>query len=160
MEYPHLPEAVYWAASLFFYGWGEETGWRGFALPYLQGRHSAIASTVLVSLMWACWHIPLFSFAPGLSRMGAGEATGWYFSILTGAVLLTWLFNSTRGSVFIAAVFHGTMDIAFVSPGPPSITTALGALITLWGFAVVLLAGPRDLSSSSKVTLESQLPAR
>ena len=72
LEYPHLPESVYWGASLLFYGWGEETGWRGFALPYLQARYSAITSTLLVSVMWACWHIPLFSFCAGPFSHGGG----------------------------------------------------------------------------------------
>ncbi len=44
-EYPELPALVYWLASILFYGWGEETGWRGFALPYLQTRQSALQAT-------------------------------------------------------------------------------------------------------------------
>lgn len=76
-EFQDLPLLAYWMASLVFYGWGEETGWRGFALPHLQTRYSALTSTLWVSVMWACWHIPLFWFAPGLSRMGVGEVIGW-----------------------------------------------------------------------------------
>jgi len=150
-EYPALPLPMYWAASLVCYGWGEETGWRGFALARLQARHSALASTMILSVMWAAWHVPLFSFATGLMRMGPAEVMGWYLSILTGAVLFTWLFNSTQGSIFILAVFHGTMDIVFVSPGPPERATVLGALVTCWGLAVLVFAGPRHLSRSGKV---------
>jgi uncharacterized protein len=150
LEYPHLPLAGYWLASILFYGFGEELGWRGFALPRLQPGRSALAATVLLSLGWALWHLPLFGFAPGLSRMGGLEIVGWYFSILTGAILFTWLFNSTGGSVLIAAVFHGTMDIAFVSPAPPLLSSVVGALITVWGLAVLVVAGPRHLSRSGK----------
>jgi uncharacterized protein len=39
-EYPELSALVYGVASILFYGWGEETGWRGFALPHLQTHHS------------------------------------------------------------------------------------------------------------------------
>jgi membrane protease YdiL (CAAX protease family) len=150
-EYPALPLPKYWAAGLVFYGWGEETGWRGSTLPRLQARHSALASTMMLSVIWAACHIPLFSFAPGLARMGPAEVIGWYLSIVTGAVLFTWLFNSTQGSIFIPAVFHGTMDIVFVSPGPPELATVLGALVTCWGLAVLVFSGPRHLSRSGKV---------
>jgi membrane protease YdiL (CAAX protease family) len=144
-EYPELPMAGYWAASIAFYGFGEETGWRGYALPYLQRGRGALAATALLSLIWAGWHLPLFCFAPGLSGMGLLGALGWYFSILTGAVLFTWLMNGA-GSVLVAAVFHGTMDIVFISPGAPLVTSLLGALVTIWGVGVVVVAGPRYLS--------------
>jgi uncharacterized protein len=152
-EYPELPALLYGIASIFFYGWGEETGWRGFALPHLQTHHSALKATVILSLGWALWHLPLFGFTPGFSRMGVAGVFGWYFSILTGAILLTWLTNSTRGSIPIAAIFHGTMDIVFVSPASPSITTALGALITIWGIAVLSIARPKYLSNIGKVVM-------
>ena len=109
-EYPELPVPVYWFASILFYGWGEETGWRGFALPYLQTRQSALQATVTLSIGWAFWHLPLFGFSSGFSHMGIVAVLGWYFSILTGAVLLTWLTNSTHGSILIAAIFHATTN--------------------------------------------------
>jgi membrane protease YdiL (CAAX protease family) len=152
-EYPQLPGPVYWVASIVFYGFGEETGWRGYALPHLQQERSAFVATLFLSVIWALWHLPLFAFSPGLSRMGVAKILGWYFSILTGAILFTWLMNST-GSVLIAAVFHGTMDIVFVSPGPASLTTLLGALITIWGVIILFVAGPRHLSRRGKIVMD------
>jgi uncharacterized protein len=152
-EYPELSALFYGIASILFYGWGEETGWRGFALPHLQTHQSALKATVILSLGWALWHLPLFGFMPGFSRMGVGGIFGWYFSILTGAIILTWLMNSTGGSIPIAAIFHGTMDIVFVSPAAPSVTNILGALITVWGIAVLSIAKPKYLSATGKVVI-------
>lgn len=152
-EYRELPVPVYWFASLLFSGWGEETGWRGFALPLLQTRQSALKATVTLSIGWAFWHLPLFFFNPGFSRMGILEVFGWYFSMLTGAVLFTWLTNSTRGSILIAAIFHGTMDIAFVSPAPPAVANIVGALITILGIAVIRIAKPQYLSLVGKMVV-------
>jgi uncharacterized protein len=118
-EYPELPALFYGIASVLCYGWGEETGWRGFALPHLQAHQSALKATI----------------------------------ILTGAILLTWLTNSTKGSILIAAIFHGTMDIVFGSPAASSLTNALGALITVWGFAVLFIARPQYLSGMGKVVM-------
>ncbi len=150
-ELPGLGFWGYWAVSLVFYGWGEETGWRGFALPHLQARRSALGATLLLSAGWAGWHLPLFAFTPGFSRMAAPAIAGWCFSLVTAAVLFTWLFNSTRGSVLVVAAFHGTMDVAFLAPEPPSVASVLGMLVTLWGLAVLVVAGPRYLSRRGKV---------
>ena len=52
-EYPHLPMALYWLASVTAYGFGEEIGWRGVLLPRLQSRLSALPATLLLSVIWA-----------------------------------------------------------------------------------------------------------
>jgi len=144
-EFPQLPLLAYWIANILFYGWGEETGWRGFALPRLQKGRSAWSATVILSIFWAIWHLPLFGFA---MKMSLGEAAGWYVSILLGAVIFTWLYNSARGSILIAAIFHGTADIVFTSPSPGDLATIIGVLMTLWGIAIFFVCKPAALSCS------------
>jgi hypothetical protein len=39
---------------------GEELGWRGFALPRLQGRHSALTASLIMGTIWGTYHFPLF----------------------------------------------------------------------------------------------------
>ena len=39
---------------------GEELGWRGFALPHLQSRHSALGASLVIGVIWGCWHLPLY----------------------------------------------------------------------------------------------------
>ena len=51
-EYPQLPLLVWWAANIFFYGFGEEVGWRGFALPRLQKKYNALTATAFLSVFW------------------------------------------------------------------------------------------------------------
>jgi membrane protease YdiL (CAAX protease family) len=153
-EYPQLALLVYWAAALFFYGWGEETGWRGFALPKLQKNHNALTSTFLLSIFWALWHLPVFWFVDGFMKMGIGGAIGWYFSILLGAVLFTWLYNSTTGSILIVAVFHATMNIVFDSPFSGDFATVLGMLMTVWGIAMLFFYRPTWQSGRLKPVLE------
>ena len=153
-EYPQLPLLVYWAANLLFFGFGEETGWRGFALPRLQKHRSAFAATFLLSIARALWHLPLFWFVDDFMKMGLGGAFGWYFSILMGSVLLTWLYNSTRGSILIVAIFHTTVDIVFNSPASADLATVTGMLITLWGIAVLPVYRPAMLSRLGKQVLE------
>ena len=59
LGFSKMVETDYTKASLFR-TIGEELGWRGFLLPTLQTRLSAIASALIIGLIWFCWHIPLF----------------------------------------------------------------------------------------------------
>jgi membrane protease YdiL (CAAX protease family) len=136
-EFPNVPVSLYWAAVLIFYGFGEEIGWRGFALPVLQRTFSPAVATLILSVIWAAWHLPLFWFSAGLSAMDAAGIAGWYASLLTGAAILTWLTNSTRGSILLAAAFHATMDIAFSPSISPLATTTIGIVVTIWGIVVL-----------------------
>ncbi len=146
VEYPALNREAYWIANIVFYGFGEEVGWRGFALPRLQARHTALTSALLLSGVWAIWHAPLFAFSSGMSSMGIGGAVGWLFSLVTGSILMTWLFNRSHGSVLAVALFHGVLDIVMTSPVKGALPSVMGAIITLWGLSLPFILGRANLS--------------
>ncbi|GAA4461651.1 hypothetical protein GCM10023189_37390 [Nibrella saemangeumensis] len=155
-EFGFLSPLSYIAVNIFFFGFGEEVGWRGFALPRLQTRYSAFTANLILTGCWAIWHWPLF-FNPlgGYMHMGAGEVIGWLFSLVTGGMLFTWLFNSSRGSVVACALFHSMMDVVFMADlNIPQLSTYTGALITLWGLYIWLVYRPATLSPSPKVTVD------
>lgn len=159
-EFPQFSVLGFLAYNIVSFGVGEEVGWRGFALPRLQTRHTALVATLLLTVGWALWHVPLFLYRPGFTSMGAAGIAGWFFSLLTGAVLLTWLYNESQGSILVVALFHAAIDVAFTSSASsPFVVNATGALITFWGIAVILVAGPRYLSRSDKVVRLAQLGA-
>jgi membrane protease YdiL (CAAX protease family) len=41
---------------------GEELGWRGYLLPRLLEKFHPIKFSLLIGIIWACWHLPLFLF--------------------------------------------------------------------------------------------------
>jgi len=156
---------------LFVLAWGtvwgggqEGLGWRGFLLPLLQDRHSALVSSLLVGVAWAGWHLPLF-LNPTTTH-GAwplSQQLLWIVSILAGSVLWTWMYNGTGGSVLAVAVFHAGIngmgvfhpaDIAAMAPGGvPDPWLALlseitGALpLVALALLLVVLYGPERLST-------------
>jgi hypothetical protein len=84
--------------------------------------------------------------------MGVAGLTGWFASLLTGAVLLTWLYNESRGSILVVAVFHAAVDVVFTSDiASPVVVNAAGALITVAGLGVLAVVGPRYLSRAGRV---------
>ena len=131
-EFPNfsIPSLIIY--NLVFFGFGEEVGWRGIGLPFLQTKMNAFAASSILTIVWAMWHIPLFLYRPGYLDMNATAIIGWALSLFTGSILLTWLYNSSKGSLLICALFHSTIDIAFTSKAmiQPCINY-LGFLITV-----------------------------
>lgn len=53
-DVPFLPNLGFGALPLWILtsGFGEEIGWRGYALPRLQRRYSALTATLFLSVLW------------------------------------------------------------------------------------------------------------
>ncbi|MDR4189734.1 CPBP family intramembrane glutamic endopeptidase [Bacillus pseudomycoides] len=85
----------------------EEIGWRGFLQPALQKRFSSFLSTMIVSIIWAVWHLPLW-FIPGTNQ---SQINFIYFIITIIAVsfIYTTIYNATK-SIFMCLVFHALMN--------------------------------------------------
>jgi membrane protease YdiL (CAAX protease family) len=150
-EVPELPRSIYWLANVIFYGVGEEVGWRGFALPRLQSRTSALRASLFLAFGWAGWHLPLFVFSPGLSNLGLAGASGWLVSVVLGSILLTWLFNSSGGSIGAVALFHAALDIFISSPVAAPLPNVMGALLTVGTLLLIPVSGRRNLSWRPRV---------
>jgi len=69
---PLLLALPIFVSTLILTGIAEEIGWRGFALPRLQGRFSALVASLILAALWAPWHYnPLnFAAASGPSSRG------------------------------------------------------------------------------------------
>lgn len=88
----------------------EELGWRGFVQPTLQQQFSPLMSGVIVGVIWALWHLPLF-WVPGaaLSFEDSGQLTPMLVYIINTTalgVLFAILAVRTGGSVLLSILFH------------------------------------------------------
>jgi membrane protease YdiL (CAAX protease family) len=137
-EFPSFSFPVYFVYNLLFFGFGEETGWKGYALPRLQSKLSAFMSSIVFTFFWAIWHIPLFLYRPGYVSMGFVGIAGWFFSLLTGSLLLTWLFNSSKRKYFGMCCFSRNYRhcLCFRFCGQEH-SEYLGMLITFCGIAII-----------------------
>lgn len=93
-------------------GLAEEPGWRGTLLPRLTAAGVPVAGLV-VGVVWAVWHAPLFAI-DGTFQNGLGGAdTVWFFlQILPTAVLLAWVTTGTGGIVAAAVALHALANAA------------------------------------------------
>lgn len=107
---------------------GEETGWRGYALPQLQRRFGPLASSFIVAVLWFGWHVPQFFVIASYRGNGAFQYFGFFLGLTCGAVILTWLYNRSGGSILLVAVWHGLYN--FVSGTQAGATGVLAAAVT------------------------------
>lgn len=143
---------------------GEETGWRGYVLPRLQTKYSALVSSLILGVIWGLWHIPFF-LAPGWNT----SAIGWYVvRILPAAILFTWLYNNTRGSLLLLTLFHSSTNTAgaflpYANYGGGFDLSELIieiVLTSLVAIAVIVIHGPERLSRSQPKQILEQTGSR
>jgi uncharacterized protein len=100
-------------------GYGEEAGWRGFALPRLQERYGPLRGSLVLGLLHGLWHLPVF-FTPFLGPFTRVGYTTFLLTAVAMTLIYTWLYNNTRGSILIAVLFHASINAS---------STAMGAAI-------------------------------
>lgn len=145
-EWPELNPAAGWLAWILISGLGEETGWRGFALPRLQAHYSARDASLILGLLWAGWHAPAFFYNYELSLF---SVLAFVVGIVAGAMVLTWLYNSTGGSVFATILWHGTYN-AVVAGSEGAVAAAITGAVILAFILIVRRYGPERLSPREK----------
>jgi uncharacterized protein len=138
---------------------GEEIAWRGYVLPRLQAKHSALGSSLLVGVIWGFWHLPKY-----LSHWDTTTFVFFMAGITARAVLYTWLYNNTKGSLFLTTLFHASGNTGGILL--PIATTATSGSITasiiqlLLEVAVVLvvtvMAGTARLSRTEPKQVQEE----
>ncbi len=151
LPYLGLAGWVFWILTA---GIGEESGWRGYALPQLQHHMSALSATLIVTLFWVGWHLPRFFYYGAYMELGFSVLPLAAHGFLAMAIVLTWLYNSTRGSILMAALFHGSYNFWVTTPAAGGfIIPTIDAFFIIWAVAVVVVFGPATLSRKEKHTL-------
>ncbi len=116
----------------------EEPGWRGYALVQLQARWNALQSSLILGVIWALYHLPLF-FMQGSFHHSWGAMSAWFWlfmaQVVCMTIVMTWIFNNTRRSTLGAILFHFVANIAAtlgnVTPGTNFFATMLWISVTV-----------------------------
>jgi membrane protease YdiL (CAAX protease family) len=143
-------------------GVSEETGWRGFAQPVLQGRMTPLAATLVVGLLWGVWHFPA---RPDILLGGYGLDGGvvllaiLVLRFVVLSIVMAHFYNRAGGSTLIAIAMHGLHNDAVGLMGritgeglAPYVISELALLapiaaVALW--LLVLTRGRLGLGKSS-----------
>ncbi|MFC7096397.1 type II CAAX endopeptidase family protein [Halobaculum marinum] len=131
----------------------EELGWRGYALDRLQLKWSALSASLVLGVVWALWHLPLFFVEGTYQHDSVGFATTSFWLFMAGIVALslafTWIYNNTERSILGIVVLHGWVNSTaefIVVPDP--------AYYGLWfvlAAAIVAIWGAKTMTAADEV---------
>lgn len=143
------PNAAPFVIAAIVFPFGEEIGWRGFALPRLLERTSALGSSAILGVLWALWHIPMNV----LQGEGVGMTLAFVPLMVAGSTFFTWLFQRSNGSLLVAVLTHVGVHLnnpARASPGrmfPLALETAGWCVV-----GIVLVVADRKAWLSTHVS--------
>jgi CAAX protease family protein len=118
---------------------GEELGWRGYALPQLLEKRSALMASLILGVLWGLWHLPTF-LVPGTPQYGL-PLTAFVLLTIEYSILMTWVFLHTLGSVLIATLCHGAINLSQgMFLGAVEGATRYWLLCIVYGIAAIIAA--------------------
>lgn len=131
---------------IFFLGgsFGEEFGWRGFLFPELSEKYLPMTAAVILGVVWAVWHLPLF-WINGTSQF---TTPFWLYAVYIVALSAqyAWVYIRTTGNLFACLLLHTFTNISVtLFPIDDSVAFSRFAIETGLNFlaALVLIAADR-----------------
>jgi len=88
---------------------GEELGWRAFLYPILAEKYGWLASALIVGVLWALWHLPLW-----LIESPQSEIPFWAFSVnvILLSIIMSMIMNYSDGSVLFVVLLHLIFNVS------------------------------------------------
>lgn len=117
----------------------EELAWHGYGTDALVTRMRLFSASMLFTLIWALWHLPL-SFIKGyyhseIVEQGWLHALNFPLSMVAFVILMNWLYFRTGRSIAITIVFHMTAntvnEIFMTDPDTKIIQTVLLLIVSV-----------------------------
>jgi len=125
---------LYLLVSTFITGGQEEIGWRGYILPFLEKRFGLIMGSLVLGLVWATWHIPLW-FIPGSSQSYMN-----FFAFLLSCIgvsfILSWVREASGNRLLSCLIAHGAIN-SFAVLFPVFITDNDANQVRFWIFCIL-----------------------
>jgi CAAX protease family protein len=119
---------------------GEEIGWRGYALPRLAERFGLARASILLGVIWACWHLPQFYIREADTYRQSFIV--FLLQVTAISVAMAWLYTRTNGSLLLTMLLHASVNnskdiVPSALPGGAGIF-GLKASLVAWLTVVVL----------------------
>ena len=145
---------------------GEEIGWRGFYLPRLQKRRSALGASIVVGVAWGLWHIPtqILAFRQyGLMVVLANVLVTHILGVTAQSIVMTWVHNNARQSLLLMILFHYGITATTLFLFQPNMPVMQGlrhwliyaAFYWLAALIVIATSGPKRLMRESRSAQET-----
>jgi membrane protease YdiL (CAAX protease family) len=116
---------------------GEELGWRGYALPRLASRLGYGGASIILGVIWALWHLPLF-FVREADTYGQSFFL-YTMQVIAISVAIAWLYQRTNGSLLLTMLMHSAINQSkgIVPSGVPGATNSFTFSASIAGWLTV-----------------------
>jgi hypothetical protein len=125
---------LYLLLMILFGGGQEELGWRGYILEPMEARFGAWRGNLILGVLWAVWHLPLFFIA------GTGQTymnfAGFLLVTIGLAYIFAWVRQVSGKRPLAALIAHGWSN-AFLPLFPILILQTGVAQPRYWMYAVI-----------------------
>jgi CAAX prenyl protease-like protein len=117
---------------------GEEIGWRGYALPRLAARFGLARASLILGVIWAAWHLPLF-FIPGVDNYGQSFSV-FLIGVIALSVAMAWLYVRANSSLWLVMLMHSVVNQTplIIPSANPTTSNPFAPTASLVGWVTVM----------------------
>ena len=121
----------------------EELAWHTYGIDALRSRWSLFASSVIFTVYWGLWHLPLF-FVKDYYQSNI-QAEGWIYtanffvSLFAFVFIINWLYYKSGRNVLVAILFHLVANVSneIFATHPDSKVIQSGLFAILMGYILM-----------------------
>jgi len=135
----------------------EELGWRGYAFESLEQKYNFFYATLLFSILWSAWHIPLSFVNNSYQYMVFQESIfhgiNFYLSIIPLGFIISWIWVKNARNIPMAIAFHYIINLS-QEMFEITQTTKMIQTIVLTIIAILIIYNDKELFFNKRVSNE------
>jgi membrane protease YdiL (CAAX protease family) len=128
---------LYFLAMVFLGGGQEEIGWRGYILPILEKRFGLIIGSLILGIVWAVWHLPMW-FIPGSAQIYT-NFFAFTLMCIGNSYFFSWVIKASGNRLLSGLVAQGAAN-AFVPLFPVVLMEENADTTRYWIYTIMIFA--------------------
>jgi uncharacterized protein len=135
------PDIALFAGLWVVLAFGEELGWRSYALPRLVKRHGFFIGATILGIVWCVWHYPRNFASPYVETIEAALPFIGLFSlqIVLANYIICWIAARARFGAVAPTIFHASFNTVSTIYTMAAIDLSVTAAIAVVALALLLV---------------------